>query len=463
MNNFIDDTIAAISTSTMSSGGISVIRLSGPDAINIAEKVFRSRKNISLLGVSSHTVHYGNICSVDGDEIIDEVLVVVMKAPNTYTRENVVEIDCHGGILVTKKVLETVIAAGARMAEPGEFTKRAFLNGRIDLSQAEAVIDVINSKNEYALKSSVSQLDGRLSEKIRQLREIILNHVAYIEAALDDPEHISLDNYVNNMSNDVDNCVDNVDKLLKTADNGRIMRDGIRTVILGKTNAGKSSLLNALARKDCAIVTDIEGTTRDVLEEQINLGGVTLNLIDTAGIRQTDDYVESIGVEKAKKYAKDADLIIYVVDSSRPLDDNDEEIINIIKDKKVLVLLNKSDMESVITAEDITDILDCNVLSISAKNMTGLDELEETLKSMFFEGKISFNEEIYITNVRHKVLLKDALESLKLVKQGIEDEMSEDFLTIDLMTAYEKLGLIIGEEVEDDLADQIFTKFCMGK
>lgn len=463
MNNFIDDTIAAISTSTMSSGGISVIRLSGPDAINIAEKVFRSKKNISLLGVSSHTVHYGNICSVDGDEIIDEVLVVVMKAPNTYTRENVVEIDCHGGILVTKKVLETVIAAGARMAEPGEFTKRAFLNGRIDLSQAEAVIDVINSKNEYALKSSVSQLDGRLSEKIRQLREIILNHVAYIEAALDDPEHISLDNYVNNMSNDVDNCVDNVDKLLKTADNGRIMRDGIRTVILGKTNAGKSSLLNALARKDCAIVTDIEGTTRDVLEEQINLGGVTLNLIDTAGIRQTDDYVESIGVEKAKKYAKDADLIIYVVDSSRPLDDNDEEIINIIKDKKVLVLLNKSDMESVITAEDITDILDCNVLSISAKNMTGLDELEETLKSMFFEGKISFNEEIYITNVRHKVLLKDALESLKLVKQGIEDEMSEDFLTIDLMTAYEKLGLIIGEEVEDDLADQIFTKFCMGK
>lgn len=463
MNNFIDDTIAAISTSTMSSGGISVIRLSGPDAINIAEKVFRSKKNISLLGVSSHTVHYGNICSVDGDEIIDEVLVVVMRAPNTYTRENVVEIDCHGGILVTKKVLETVIAAGARMAEPGEFTKRAFLNGRIDLSQAEAVIDVINSKNEYALKSSVSQLDGRLSEKIRQLREIILNHVAYIEAALDDPEHISLDNYVNNMSNDVDNCVDNVDELLKTADNGRIMRDGIRTVILGKTNAGKSSLLNALARKDCAIVTDIEGTTRDVLEEQINLGGVTLNLIDTAGIRQTDDYVESIGVEKAKKYAKDADLIIYVVDSSRPLDDNDEEIINIIKDKKVLVLLNKSDMESVITAEDITDILDCNVLSISAKNMTGLDELEETLKSMFFEGKISFNEEIYITNVRHKVLLKDALESLKLVKQGIEDEMSEDFLTIDLMTAYEKLGLIIGEEVEDDLADQIFTRFCMGK
>lgn len=463
MNNFIDDTIAAISTSTMSSGGISVIRLSGPDAISIAERVFRSKKNISLLSVSSHTVHYGNICSVDGDEIIDEVLVVVMKAPNTYTRENVVEIDCHGGILVTKKVLETVIAAGARVAEPGEFTKRAFINGRIDLSQAEAVIDVINSKNEYALKSSVSQLDGRLSEKIRQLREIILNHVAYIEAALDDPEHISLDNYVNNMSKDVDNCVDNVDKLLKTADNGRIMRDGIRTVILGKTNAGKSSLLNALAKKDCAIVTDIEGTTRDVLEEQINLGGVTLNLIDTAGIRQTDDYVESIGVEKAKKYAKDADLIIYVVDSSRPLDDNDEEIINIIKDKKVLVLLNKSDMESVITAEDITDILDCNVLSISAKNLTGLDELEETLKSMFFEGKISFNEEIYITNVRHKILLKDALESLKLVRQGIKDEMSEDFLTIDLMTAYEKLGLIIGEEVEDDLADQIFTKFCMGK
>lgn len=460
---FMEDTIAAISTSTMSSGGISVIRISGSDAINIADRIFKSKKNIRLIEADTHTVHYGNICNPSDGSIIDEVLAIVMKAPNTYTKENVVEIDCHGGILVTKKVLEAVLDAGARTAEPGEFTKRAFLNGRIDLSQAEAVIDVINSKNEYALKSSVSQLNGRLSKKIKEIREILLNHVAYIEAALDDPEHISLENYVDNVEKDVDKCVDNVDKLLKTVDNGRIMRDGIRTVILGKTNAGKSSLLNALAKEERAIVTDIEGTTRDILEEQINLGGLLLNLVDTAGIRETEDYVESIGVEKAKKYAEDADLIIFVVDCTRPLDDNDEQIISLIKNKKVLTLLNKSDLQPVVTEEDVIKKMDCCTVSISAKNETGLEELEETLKDMFFSGKISFNDEIYITNARHKQLLKEAMDSLMLVKTGIENGMSEDFLTIDIMTAYEKLGLIIGEEVEDDLANRIFSKFCMGK
>ena len=457
----MEHTIAAIATSTMSSGGISVIRLSGEDAIKIADKIFKSVKGIKLTDVASHTVHYGHI--VSNEKVIDEVLVIVMRAPNTYTREDVVEIDCHGGILVTRKVLEACIDAGASPAQPGEFTKRAFLNGRIDLSQAEAVIDVINSKNDYALKSSVNQLDGVLSRKIRKIREIIINHVAYIEAALDDPEHISLDNYVDNVKNDVDNCVNIVDNLVKNAENGRIMHDGINTVILGKTNAGKSSLLNALAKEERAIVTDIEGTTRDVLEEQINIGGITLNLIDTAGIRKTEDIVENIGVEKAKKIASNADLIIYVVDGSRPLDNNDTDIMELIKEKKVIVLLNKSDIGQIVSKNDLNCLSCYDIISISAKEETGLDKLEDSIKNLFFTGDITSNEEIYITNARHKSLLKEALNSLKLVSEGIENGVSEDFLTIDLMNGYEKLGLIIGEAVEDDLADQIFSKFCMGK
>ena len=457
----MEHTIAAIATSTMSSGGISVIRLSGEDAVEIADKIFKSVKGIKLTDVASHTVHYGHI--VSNEKVIDEVLVIVMRAPNTYTREDVVEIDCHGGILVTRKVLEACIDAGASPAQPGEFTKRAFLNGRIDLSQAEAVIDVINSKNDYALKSSVNQLDGVLSRKIRKIREIIINHVAYIEAALDDPEHISLDNYVDNVKNDVDNCVNIVDNLVKNAENGRIMHDGINTVILGKTNAGKSSLLNALAKEERAIVTDIEGTTRDVLEEQINIGGITLNLIDTAGIRKTEDIVENIGVEKAKKIASNADLIIYVVDGSRPLDNNDTEIMELIKEKKVIVLLNKSDIGQIVSKNDLNCLSCYDIISISAKEETGLDKLEDSIKNLFFTGNITSNEEIYITNARHKSLLKEALNSLKLVSEGIENGVSEDFLTIDLMNGYEKLGLIIGEAVEDDLADQIFSKFCMGK
>lgn len=457
----MEDTIAAISTSTVSSGGISIVRISGPDAIIIGDKVFKSKKNINLANVQSHTVHFGNICD-NGNEI-DEALVIVMKAPNTYTRENIVEIDCHGGILVTKKVLEAVLNAGARLAEPGEFTKRAFLNGRIDLSQAEAVIDIINAKNDYALKSSVNQLDGKLSEKIKNIREIILNNVAFIEAALDDPEHFDIDANVDNLKNDVENCLNNVDNLLKTCDNGRIMHDGVRTVILGKTNAGKSSLLNVLAREERAIVTDIEGTTRDTLEESINLNGVFLNLIDTAGIRDSEDVVEQIGVNKAKELAEKSDLVIFVADASKELDENDKEIINLIKDKQAIVLLNKSDLGTIINEKNVSEFDNKPVITFSAKTGDGLDELENKIRDLFYEGKVKYNDELYITNARQKESLINAKNSIEEVIKSVENDMPEDFYSIDLMDAYTYLGQIIGESVEDDLVNEIFSKFCMGK
>ena len=361
------------------------------------------------------------------------------------------------------QVLEAVIKNGARPAEPGEFTKRAFLNGRIDLSQAESVIDVINSKNDFALKSSLSQLGGAVLGSIRQIREQLLHEIAFIESALDDPEHISLDGYPQKLRAIVDNEYVEIDSLLKTSDNGRILKEGINTVIIGKPNAGKSSLLNVLVGTDRAIVTDIAGTTRDVLEEQINIGGITLNLVDTAGIRSTEDVVEKIGVKKAMEHANEADLIIYVVDSSVALDDNDYDIINFIKDKKAIILLNKSDLASKMSADDIKKLVDKTVISVSAKESSGIDELSDTIKEMFFDGQVSFNDEIYITNIRHKKLLSDAKESLKLVMNSIDDDMPEDFYSIDLMSAYESLGLIIGESVEDDLMDEIFSKFCMGK
>ena len=401
----------------------------------------------------------------DGDEVIDEVLVSVMKAPNTYTREDVIEINCHGGILVTRKVLDTVLKNGARPAEPGEFTKRAFLNGRIDLSQAEAVIDIINARNDYALKSSVNQLGGRLSEKITAIREVILDNVAFIESALDDPEHISLDGYPETLHGIVEEAQKEIQKLLANSDNGKILKEGISTVIIGKPNAGKSSLLNTLLGEERAIVTEIAGTTRDVLEEQINLNGIVLNIIDTAGIRDTDDIVEKIGVDKARKYVKDADLILYVVDASTNLDENDEEIMELLHGRRTIVLLNKSDLTPLTTAEDIRVHVDkeCPVISISAREQKGIDVFTEQIREMFFRGEVTFNDEVYITNIRHKTALQEALSSLHLVEQSIADGMPEDFYSIDLMNAYEVLGTIIGEAVEDDLVNEIFSKFCLGK
>ena len=458
---FKNDTIAAIATA-MSPSGIGIVRISGEDAFSIIDRIYKSKSGKKVLSkCKSHTIHYGFI--VDGEEVIDEVMVLLMKAPNTYTREDTIEIDCHGGVYVMRRILETVIKYGARPAEPGEFTKRAFLNGRIDLSQAESVIDVINSRNEFALKSSLSQLKGSVLESVKEIRSVILHELAFIESALDDPEHISLEGYPQDLYRIVDNQAVFIQKLLDNSDNGRMLKEGIDTVILGKPNAGKSSLLNTLLGENRAIVTDIAGTTRDVLEEQITIGGISLNIMDTAGIRNTQDIVEKIGVDKAMEKAEGADLILYVIDSSCPLDDNDLRIINMIRDRKAIVLLNKSDLTSVISTAEVENLVDKSVISVSMKDRTGVDELENTIQEMFFHGEIDFNDQVYITNVRQKTALQDAYDSLMLVKQSILDEMPEDFFSIDLMNAYESLGKIIGESLEDDLAQEIFSKFCMGK
>ena len=457
---FHTDTIAAISTG-MTSSGIGIIRISGPEAIAIADKVYDSRSGKKLEDMLTHTIHYGFIR--DGKEFIDEVLVMLMRGPRSFTAEDTVEINCHGGVYAMNRILELVIRNGARPAQPGEFTKRAFLNGRIDLSQAEAVIDVINAKNQYALKSSVSQLKGSVLKVIKNIREKIIYHIAYIESALDDPEHISLDGYPEQLEEQVDQWKKKIHTLIASAENGKRMKEGIKTVIVGKPNAGKSSLLNVLLGEERAIVTDIAGTTRDVLEEQMSLSGISLNIIDTAGIRSTEDVVEKIGVKKAKTYAQDADLIIYVVDSSTGLDENDEEIMEMIQGRKAIVLLNKMDLDCVTTEEDIRKYLDKPVIPVSAKEEQGIDRLEQTVKDMFYDGSISFNDEIYITNMRQKAALKEALDSLEQVSVSIQNQMPEDFFSIDLMNAYEELGSITGESVGEDLVNEIFSKFCMGK
>ena len=458
------ETIAAIA-SAMTNSGIGIIRISGEDAFDVIDKIYRPQKGNKLLSqCKSHTIHYGHI--YDEDEIIDEVMVLLMRAPNSYTREDTVEIDCHGGTLVMRRILEVVLKNGARPAEPGEFTKRAFLNGRIDLSQAESVMDVISSKNDFALKSSMQQLNGALTQKIKEIRGKIIHEIAFIESALDDPEHISIDGYGENLLIIIEKLMQKMNQMIASSENGSLLKEGINTVIVGKPNAGKSSLLNALVGRERAIVTDIAGTTRDVLEEQINLNGITLNIMDTAGIRSTEDVVEKFGVDKALSLVDKADFIIYVVDTSTALDENDEKIIDAIREKKAIILLNKSDLIQVTGEEEIKEKLsgaDHKMIAISAKENLGIDVLEETITEMFFHGTISFNDEVYITNIRHKNALIQAVESLKLVKQSVENGMPEDFYSIDLMNAYEELGTIIGEAVEDDLVNEIFSKFCMGK
>lgn len=456
------DTIAAIATA-MSDSGIGIIRVSGDEAVLVVDQIYRNVKNNKVLSTyDSHTIHYGLIVDRNGN-LVDEVMVSVMKAPKSYTMEDTVEINCHGGILMMKRILDLVLKSGARIAQPGEFTKRAFLNGRIDLSKAEAVMDIIHARNEFALQSSVKQLKGSVFDFIKEIRRILIHEIAFIESALDDPEHFDLESegYGENLLENVNRIGQRIKNLIDSYENGRLLKDGIHTVIVGKPNAGKSSLLNVLTGEERAIVTEVAGTTRDILEETVSIDGILFRILDTAGIRSTEDVVEKIGVDRAKNALKEADLILYVIDSSVPLDENDESIFRMIRDKNVIILLNKSDLDSVVTE----NMIDCRykVIRTSMKEKDGIDLFIQTVKNLFFHGELAFHNEIYITNMRHKEALQDAYDSLLQVRKSIEDHMPEDFYTIDLMSAYEKLGLIIGEAAEDDLVNEIFSKFCMGK
>ncbi|WP_026509005.1 tRNA uridine-5-carboxymethylaminomethyl(34) synthesis GTPase MnmE [Butyrivibrio sp. LC3010] len=463
---FKDDTICAIATA-MIDAGIGIIRISGDNAINIADKIYIDAKgNHSLKKYESHTINYGFI--VDENETkVDEIMISIMKAPRSYTKEDVVEINSHGGRLIMESILNLLIRNGCRIAEPGEFTKRAFLNGRIDLTRAEAVMDLIHAKNDFSMKNSELQLSGKLFNKIEDLRKEILYEMAYIESAIDDPENYDLTDYDTRLSTQNSKWIKSLEKLIESSDEGIIRKDGIRTAIIGKPNAGKSSLLNKLAGEEKAIVTDIEGTTRDIIEENIRLGDIILKVMDTAGIRDTEDKIEKIGVDLALKSANNADLILYIIDSTDKAFSNENRIKDLIRDKHAIILLNKNDRtESINVLEnDIQNIYGKNipVIKTSMVDETGIDELKKIITDMFFSGDIIPKEEIYVTNIRQKEALINALESLNKVKLSVDACMSEDFYTIDLMNAYAFLGEIIGKEVDEDLIEEIFSKFCMGK
>ena len=477
-DHFQTDTVAAIATA-MSEAGIGIIRISGPDAAAIGSKLYRTPKKnkTDISQWRPGTIRFGYIVETDGSgkkNLIDEVMLSWMKSPHSYTTEDTVEINTHGGMFLMNRILELVLKAGARIAQPGEFTKRAFLGGRIDLARAEAVMDLISSRNEFARKTSAAQLEGAVSAKIRELREKILYEIAFIESALDDPENYTLEGYTDKL---MDTCLSletEMKNLLSHAEEGRILKEGIRTAIVGRPNVGKSSLLNRLAGEERAIVTEIEGTTRDTLSETVRLGGVLLHLTDTAGIRQTQDKVEQIGVHIAQQALDRADLILFVIDSSRELSPEDASIAERITAKmeegtKCILLMNKTDLSSETSEEDVRDLFrsrnkECPpLLFCSLQTGEGMDELGAFVSGLFHTGEIAEKNEIFLTNLRHKDAVKEALESICLVKDSIESGMSEDFFSIDLMNAYRVLGTILGEAVEDDLVEEIFSKFCMGK
>lgn len=458
----INDTIVGISTAP-GSGGIGIIRLTGYEAITIADKVFNGMKDKSLQELKSHTIHYGHIYN-EANEVVDEVLVMLMKAPHTYTKEDVVEINCHGGIIVLQKMLELLLRKGARLAEPGEFTKRAFLNGRIDLSQAEAVIDIINSKTDLALKTSVNQLEGSINKKVKEIRGQLLETIAHIEASIDYPEYDMEQLTAKKVRTNTQEIKNHIQMLLDTADTGRIIKEGIRTVIIGKPNVGKSSLMNALLKEQRAIVTEIPGTTRDILEEYVNIGGIPLRIVDTAGIRETEDRVEKIGVKRSKEQVESSELIIFVLDISRPISEEDYAIMELIKDKKAIIVLNKKDLQKNLDIEPVRQLVPKGVfVEISAKEERGLDDFEAILKDMFMLGNINVNENTYITNVRHKDALVKAVDSLNNVIESINAGMPEDCFAIDLKACYEYLGEVTGDSVSESIIDQIFSQFCLGK
>ncbi|MCR5503145.1 MAG: tRNA uridine-5-carboxymethylaminomethyl(34) synthesis GTPase MnmE [Lachnospiraceae bacterium] len=470
------DTIAAIATS-LSESAIGIVRISGHDAIKIADRiVVNAKKEHFILNMESHTIRYGFL--FNGEEILDEILVSCFRAPKSYTAEDTVEINTHGGVFVVKKALELCIKAGARLAEPGEFTKRAFLNGRIDLSEAEAVMDVISSSSEQALRSSVSVLRGKLYREILSLRDAILHETAFIEAALDDPEHYDLTGYSEKLSETIMDISKRIRKMIDQYEDGRILKEGINTVILGKPNAGKSSVMNLLAGYEKAIVTDIPGTTRDVIEASVQLGDAILRILDTAGIRETDDRIEKIGIEKALSNAKDADLILYVTDSSVPLDEDDRKIISFLtgeedkagetkagRERRCLVLYNKSDLKQACDLSELISMLKEKypVIKISAETGEGIEDLKKEVNELFLSGKIDYDREAPVANLRQKEALENALNSLDHVLDAINNGLPEDFYTIDLRNAYTFLGHVTGEEIGDDVAERIFSEFCMGK
>lgn len=458
------DTIAAIATPAGNSG-IGIIRISGDNAIETADKVIRSRsgKSLDLFSVNSHTVHYGYVYDDEKKEILDEVLCTVYRTPRSYTSEDTVEINCHGGMFVLNRVLSLILSKGIRLAEPGEFTRRAFLNGRIDLSQAESVMDLISSENEFSRSNSLSQLRGSIKETVTEIREIIIHETAFIEAALDDPEHYDIDDdHKRKLKEKVNNILLSLSDILKNSDNVRFLKNGINTVITGKPNVGKSSLLNMFAGYDRAIVTNVPGTTRDVITERVSVDEIILNIIDTAGIHESDDEVENIGIKKAEGEIERSDLVLFMTDASGNLDDEDIDILRKLNNKTCIAILNKTDKGIVLNEHIIKDISDIPVIQMSIKEKTGINELKEKIKELFIKEEIR-NDEIYITNKRQEELFRKAYNSLMMVNNSIDDNISEDVYTVDLMDAYFFLGEIIGEDISDDLADRIFSEFCMGK